>query len=54
MISVFEKKPCYPYCFTPKITPLSLMIFFFKTFIPILFLYFLWKGIESLLHVPAA
>ena len=24
--------------------------FFFKTFIPILFPYFLWQGIESILH----
>ena len=34
---LYLKKPFYLYCFTPKITPLSLMIFFYKTFIPILF-----------------
>ena len=31
---LFFKMPFYPYCFTPKITPLSLMIFFLQNFYP--------------------
>ena len=42
MNSVFTK-PFYPYYFTPKITPLSLMIFI-QNFYAYTFSYFLWKG----------
>ena len=46
------KKPFYPYCFTSKITPLSLMIFFSKLLSLYSFPTFCGRALESLL--PAA